>query len=109
MFGLLIPFLGIGAPTAILALWFSTRLLPIIRNTLTGILGVDPNVREAARAMGLTDKQLLWHVELPLALSVILSGVRVATVLCVGITTIAATIDAGGLGPIHFSWPAPER
>ena len=101
LFGLLIPFLGIGAPTAILALVLYA-LLPIIRNTLTGILGVDPNVREAARAMGLTDKQLLWHVELPLSLSVILSGVRVATVLCVGITTIAATIDAGGLGQFIF-------
>ena len=101
LFGLLLPFLGIGAPTAILALVLYA-LLPIIRNTLTGILGVDPNIREAARAMGLTDKQLLWHVDLPLSLSVILSGVRVATVLCVGVTTIAATIDAGGLGQLIF-------
>ena len=101
LFGLLIPVLGIGAPTAIVALVLYA-LLPIVRNTLTGIAGVDPTVREAARGMGLTERQLLWHVELPLASGVILAGVRVATVLCVGVTTIAATIDAGGLGQSIF-------
>lgn len=101
LFGLLIPILGIGAPTAIVALVLYA-LLPIVRNTLSGIAGVDPNVREAARALGFSDRQLLWHVELPLASGVILAGARVATVLCVGVTTIAATIDAGGLGQSIF-------
>ena len=82
LFGFLIPlpFIGgIGPRTAIVALVFYA-LLPIIRNTVTGILGVDPNVREAAVAMGMTDRQVLFRVELPLALSVILTGVRVAVV-----------------------------
>ena len=69
-----------------------------MRNTVTGILGVDPNVREAAVAMGMTDRQILWQVEMPLAMSVILTGVRVATVIAVGVTTIAAEVGAGGLG-----------
>jgi osmoprotectant transport system permease protein len=77
-------------------------LLPIIQNTYAGITGVDPAVREAARAMGLTDRQVLFQVELPLAMSVILAGVRVATVLTVGIATIAPAIGAGGLGELIF-------
>ncbi|MGH9970644.1 MAG: glycine betaine ABC transporter substrate-binding protein [Pyrinomonadaceae bacterium] len=104
LFGFLIPlpFIGgIGARTAIVALVLYA-LLPIIRNTVTGILGVDPNVREAAVAMGMTDRQILWQVELPLAMSVILTGVRVAMVISVGVTTIAAAVGAGGLGVYIF-------
>jgi osmoprotectant transport system permease protein len=92
---------GIGAHTAIVALVLYS-LLPIIRNTFTGISGVDPAIREAGRGMGMTDRQLLFQVELPLALGVILAGVRVATVICVGTATIAAAIDAGGLGRYIF-------
>jgi osmoprotectant transport system permease protein len=77
-------------------------LLPVIRNTVTGILGVDRNVREAAVAMGMTDGQILWQVELPLAMSVILTGVRVAVVISVGVATIAAAVGAGGLGTYIF-------
>ena len=104
LFGFLIPlpFIGgIGARTAIVALVLYA-LLPIIRNTVTGILGVDRNVREAAVAMGMTDQQILWQVELPLAMSVILTGVRVAMVICVGVATIAAAVGAGGLGVYIF-------
>src|SRR4051794_26347021 len=92
---------GIGARTAIAALVLYA-LLPIIRNTFTGISGVDPAIREAGRGMGMTDRQLLFQVELPLALGVIIAGVRVATVICVGTATIAAAIDAGGLGRYIF-------
>jgi osmoprotectant transport system permease protein len=77
-------------------------LLPIIRNTVTGILGVDANVREAAVAMGMTDTQILRQVELPLAMSVIVTGVRVAMVIAIGVTTIAAAVGAGGLGVYIF-------
>lgn len=77
-------------------------LLPIIHNTYSAITGVDPAVREAARAMGMTRNQILRHVELPLGLPVILAGVRVATVLTVGIATIAPAIGAGGLGELIF-------
>jgi osmoprotectant transport system permease protein len=92
---------GIGPRTAIVALVLYS-LLPIIRNTFTGISGVDPAIREAGRGMGMTDRQLLFQVELPLALGVIVAGVRVATVICVGTATIAAAIDAGGLGRYIF-------
>jgi osmoprotectant transport system permease protein len=92
---------GIGARTAIVALVLYA-LLPIIRNTFTGISGVDPAIRDAGRGMGMTDRQLLFQVELPLALGVIVAGVRVATVICVGTATIAAAIDAGGLGRYIF-------
>jgi osmoprotectant transport system permease protein len=104
LFGLLIPlpFIGgIGARTAIVALVLYA-LLPVIRNTVTGILGVDKNVREAAVAMGMTDRQILWQVELPLAASVILTGVRVAVVISIGVATIAAAVGAGGLGTYIF-------
>jgi osmoprotectant transport system permease protein len=104
LFGFLIPlpFIGgIGARTAIIALVLYA-LLPIIRNTVTGILNVDPAVREAAVAMGMTDKQILRQVELPLAMSVILTGVRVAMVISVGVATIAAAVGAGGLGVYIF-------
>jgi osmoprotectant transport system permease protein len=92
---------GIGARTAIAALVLYA-LLPIIRNTFTGIRSVDPSIRDAGRGMGMTDRQLLFQVELPLALGVIIAGVRVATVICVGTATIAAAIDAGGLGRYIF-------
>ncbi|HUP02042.1 MAG TPA: ABC transporter permease [Gemmatimonadota bacterium] len=104
LFGFLIsvPFLGgIGARTAIVALTLYA-LLPIVRNTHAGIRGIDPALREAGRGMGMTDGQLLARVELPLAAGVILAGVRVATVISVGIATIAAAIGAGGLGVYIF-------
>jgi osmoprotectant transport system permease protein len=104
LFGFLIPLKfigGIGTRTAIVALVLYS-LLPIIRNTVTGILGVDSNVREAAIAMGMTGKQVLWQVELPLAMSVIITGVRVALVIAIGVTTIAAAVGAGGLGVFIF-------
>jgi osmoprotectant transport system permease protein len=92
---------GIGARTAVVALVLYS-LLPIIRNTFTGISSVDPAIRDAGRGMGMTDRQLLFQVELPLAMGVIIAGVRVATVICVGTATIAAAIDAGGLGRYIF-------
>lgn len=104
LFGFLIPlpFIGgIGARTALVALVLYS-LLPIIRNTVTGILGVEPSVREAAVAMGMTDSQVLRQVELPLAMGVIVTGIRVATVIAVGVTTIAAAVGAGGLGVYIF-------
>ena len=104
LFGFLIPlpFIGgIGTRTALVALVLYS-LLPIIRNTVTGILGVDPNVREAAVAMGMTGSQVLRQVELPLAMGVIVTGIRVATVIAVGVTTIAAAVGAGGLGVYIF-------
>jgi len=104
LFGFLIPLPligGIGKHTAITALVLYA-LLPVLRNTLAGILGVDPAVRESAVAMGLTDRQLLLDVELPLAACTILAGVRVATVTTVGTATIAAAIGGGGLGVFIF-------
>ena len=104
LFGFLIPlpFLGgIGKHTAILALVLYA-LLPILRNTLTGILSVDPAVRESAIAMGMTGRQLLWEVELPLATRTILAGLRIATVTTIGTATIAAAIGGGGLGVFIF-------
>src|SRR3954447_12784503 len=104
LFGFLIPLSfigGIGARTATVAL-VVYALLPIIRNTVTGILGVDRNVREAAIAMGMTDRQVLLQVELPLAMSVILTGVRVAVVITIGVAIIAAEVGAGGLGEYIF-------
>src|SRR3989442_5601305 len=104
LFGFLIPlpFIGgIGPRIAIVALVFYA-LLPIIRNTVTGILGVDKSVREAAVAMGMTDRQVLFQVELPLAMSVILTGIRVAVVITIGVAVIAALVGAGGLGEYIF-------
>ena len=104
LFGFLIPFPligGIGARTAIIVLLLYS-LLPIIRNTYTGIMTVDPAVREAGRAMGMTDGQLLWYVDLPLSAGVIFAGIRVATVIAVGVATIAAAVGAGGLGMFIF-------
>jgi len=104
LFGFLLPVPWLGERVDRLAILALTlyALLPVIRNTYTGIRGVDPAVVEAGRGMGLTDLQLLLWVELPLALSVILSGVRVAVVISVGLATIAAAIGAGGLGEFIF-------
>jgi osmoprotectant transport system permease protein len=104
LFGFLLPVPWLGERVERLAILALTlyALLPVIRNTYTGIRGVDPAVVEAGRGMGMTDRQLLWQVELPLALSVILSGVRVAVVMLVGLATIAAAIGAGGLGEFIF-------
>jgi osmoprotectant transport system permease protein len=104
LFGFLLPLPWLGERADRLAILALTlyALLPIIRNTYTGIRGVDPSVLEAARGMGLTDKQLLYQVELPLAVSVILSGLRVAIVISIGLATIAAAIGAGGLGEFIF-------
>jgi osmoprotectant transport system permease protein len=104
LFGLLIPVPligGIGLRTALVALTLYA-LLPVLRNTVVGITGVDPAVREAGRGLGMTDAQLLRRVELPLAASVILAGVRLATVIGIGLATIAAAIGAGGLGVFIF-------
>lgn len=104
LFGFLLPAPWIGARADRLTILALTlyALLPIIRNTYTGIKGVDPAVVEAGRGMGLTDRQLLMKVELPLSLGVIIAGVRVATVISVGLATIAAAIGAGGLGEYIF-------
>jgi osmoprotectant transport system permease protein len=104
LFGFLLPVPWLGDRADRLAILALTlyALLPVIRNTYTGIRGVDPAVVEAGRGMGLTDSQLLFQVQLPLALSVILSGVRVAIVISVGLATIAAAIGAGGLGEFIF-------
>ena len=104
LFGLLLPLPWLGARAdrlAIVALALYA-LLPVVRNTYVGIAGISPPVREAAVAMGLTSGQLLWHVELPLALPVMLSGIRVAAVITIGVATIAAAIGAGGLGEFIF-------
>ncbi len=104
LFGFLLPAPWIGERADRLAILALTlyALLPLIRNTYTGIKGVDRSVVEAARGMGMTDGQLLWQVELPLALGVIIAGVRVATVISIGLATIAAAIGAGGLGEYIF-------
>jgi osmoprotectant transport system permease protein len=104
LFGFLLPTPWIGARADRLAILALTlyALLPLIRNTYTGIKGVDRAVVEAGRGMGMTDAQLLWQVELPLALGVIIAGVRVAAVISIGLATIAAAIGAGGLGEYIF-------
>ena len=104
LFGLLLPLPWLGSRADRLAVFALTlyALLPIIQNTYTGIADVSPPVREAATAMGLTRRQLLWQVELPLASNVIVAGIRVATVATVGLATIAAAIGAGGLGEFIF-------
>ena len=104
LFGFLIPlpFLGgIGAQTAIVALVLYA-LLPILRNTYVGLTGIDPAIIEAAEAMGMTERQILFRVRLPLATSFILAGIRTATIITIGVATIAAAIGAGGLGTFIF-------
>jgi osmoprotectant transport system permease protein len=104
LFGFLLPAPWIGARADRLAILALTlyALLPLIRNTYTGISGVNRAVIEAGRGMGMTDRQLLFQVELPLAMGVIIAGIRVATVISVGLATIAAAIGAGGLGEYIF-------
>lgn len=104
LFGFLlpVPWLGSRADRLAIVALAVYALLPIIRNTMTGIQGIDPNVREAARAMGMTDSQILFRVELPLGLPVLLAGIRIATVWTIGIATIAAAVGAGGLGEFIF-------
>jgi ABC-type proline/glycine betaine transport system permease subunit len=104
LFGFLIPlpFLGgIGAHTAIVALVLYA-LLPILRNTFVGLTSIDPAILEAAEGMGMTEQQILFRVRLPLASSFIMAGIRTATVITIGIATIAAAIGAGGLGTFIF-------
>ncbi len=104
LFGLLLPLPWLGERAARIAIVALTAyaLLPILRNTYAGIRGIDPTVVEVARALGLTNMQRLFKVELPLAASFILAGLRTATVTCVGIATIAAAVGAGGLGELIF-------
>ncbi len=104
MFGFLLPLPWLGDRAARIAIVALTAyaLLPILRNTYTGIRSIDPSVIEVAHALGLTDWQLLFKVELPLSASFILAGLRTATVTCVGIATIAAAVGAGGLGELIF-------
>jgi len=104
LFGLLLPLPWLGARADRLAIFALAlyALLPVVRNTYVGITGISESVHEAAVAMGLTSRQLLWHVELPLASPVILAGIRVATVITIGVATIAAAIGAGGLGEFIF-------
>jgi osmoprotectant transport system permease protein len=104
LFGFLLPVPWLGGRADRLAIAALTlyALLPIIRNTSAGITGVDRAVREAARGMGMTDRQILFQVELPLSFSMMLAGIRIATVLTIGIATIAAAVGAGGLGEFIF-------
>lgn len=101
LLGFLIPVFGIGMKPAIVALFFYS-LLPIVRNTFTGIDQVDAAAIEAARGMGMRDRQILFRVTIPQALPVLMAGIRTATVLCVGVATLAALIGAGGLGTFIF-------
>jgi osmoprotectant transport system permease protein len=104
LFGFLIPLPligGIGIRTAIVALILYS-LLPVVRNTVTGIAGVDPLIREAATALGMTERQRLVRIDLPLALPSIFGGIRIATVIGIGVATIAAAVGGGGLGTLIF-------
>ncbi|HTD56050.1 MAG TPA: ABC transporter permease [Silvibacterium sp.] len=104
LFGLLLPLPWLGERAARIAIVALTAyaLLPILRNTYAGIRGIDPAVLEVAHALGLTGRQRLFRVELPLAASFIFAGLRTATVTCVGVATIAAAVGAGGLGELIF-------
>lgn len=108
LLGFMIPVFGIGVGAALIALYLYA-LLPILRNTFTGINGVDKAVIEAGRGMGMTDNQLLVKVQLPLAVPVIMAGVRTATVIMVGIATLVGLIGAGGLGTLIFQGIAMVR
>ena len=101
MFALVLPFMGIGVKPAIFAL-FLYALLPIIKNTYIGINGVDPAIKQAAVGMGMSRHQIMFQIEVPLSISVIMGGVRIATVTCIGVTTIATLIAAGGLGDFIY-------
>ncbi|MFZ4450969.1 ABC transporter permease [Salibacterium aidingense] len=101
LFGFLLPFVGIGTtPTVIALVMFA--LLPVLRNVYTGISEVDTSIINAGKGMGMTEWQILWTIQLPIALPVIMAGIRTATILIIGLATIAAFIGAGGLGEIIF-------
>jgi osmoprotectant transport system permease protein len=108
LFGFMLPFVGIGVKPTLIALVLYS-LLPIVRNVYTGILEVNQSVVDAGRGMGMTNWQILWNIELPLALPVLMAGVRTAAVSTIGVTTIAAFIGAGGLGEIVFRGVALMR
>ena len=101
LFGLIIPIMGIGFKPAIFVL-FLYALLPIIKNTYIGINSIEPSIIEAGRGMGMTKAQILTMVEIPLALPIIMGGIRISTVINIGTATIAALIGAGGLGDFIF-------
>ncbi len=102
MLGLLLPFFGIGFQTGVVALILYS-LLPIVRNTYSGIDEIDPAIIESARGMGMTRFRILYRIKLPLAFPVIMAGIRTATVMIVGIGAIAAYVGAGGLGELIFN------
>ncbi|MGE6489436.1 ABC transporter permease [Paenisporosarcina sp. NPDC076898] len=101
LFGFLVPLIGIGSKTALIAL-IIYALLPILRNTYTGLTSVDSSIIEAGRGMGMTRTQILKQIEFPLALPFIMAGIRTATVLTVGIATLATFVGAGGLGDVIY-------
>lgn len=101
LLGFMIPLLGIGFTPAVVALVIY-GLLPILRNTYTGIIGVDQGAKEAGKGMGMTSFQILFMVEIPLSLRVIMAGVRTATVMIIGVATLASLVGAGGLGDLIF-------
>lgn len=101
LFGFLVPLIGIGSKTALIAL-IIYALLPILRNTYTGLTSVDGSIIEAGKGMGMTENQILVKIELPLALPFIMAGIRTATVLTVGIATLATFVGAGGLGDVIY-------
>lgn len=101
LFGFLVPLIGIGSKTALIAL-VVYALLPIVRNTYAGLTGVDQSIIEAGRGMGMTQNDILKRIEFPIALPVIMAGIRTATVLTVGIATLATFVGAGGLGDVIY-------
>lgn len=101
LFGFLVPLIGIGSKTALIAL-IIYALLPIVRNTYTGLTSADESIIEAGRGMGMTPFQILKKIEFPLALPIIMAGIRTATVLTVGIATLATFVGAGGLGDVIY-------
>jgi osmoprotectant transport system permease protein len=102
LFAFMVPFLGLGTNTAVIALVAYSQLA-LVRNVAVALRQVDPAAREAAQGMGMTPRQALWQVELPLALPVILAGVRIATLAIISLATVAAWIGAGGLGQLLVS------
>lgn len=101
LFGFLVPLIGIGSKTALIAL-IIYALLPIVRNTYTGLTSADESIIDAGKGMGMTPQQILMKIELPIALPVIMAGIRTATVLTVGIATLATFVGAGGLGDVIY-------
>ncbi|WP_246566025.1 ABC transporter permease [Tissierella simiarum] len=101
LLGFMIPLFGIGPKPAVIALTIY-GLLPILQNTYTGIIGIDQGAKEAGKGMGMTSTQILFMVEIPLSISVIMAGIRTATVLIIGVTTLASLVGAGGLGDLIF-------